>query len=126
MDRRKSILNAVSSVACKIILLVGSVILRRLFIKHLGMDKNGLNSLYVSVLGILSVAELGVGSAISFCMYEPIVTGQTERVAALYRLFSRAYRVIGTLILLLGLFVTPFLPLLALFFESRIMSNTVS
>ena len=112
MDRRKSILNAVSSVACKIILLVGSVILRRLFIKHLGMDKNGLNSLYVSVLGILSVAELGVGSAISFCMYEPIVTGQTERVAALYRLFSRAYRVIGAVILLLGLFVTPFLPLL--------------
>lgn len=112
MDRRKSILNVSTSVVCKIILLAGSIILRRIFIKHLGLSLNGLNSLYVSVIGILSVAELGIGSAISFSMYEPIVNGDTERVASLYRLFKRAYLVIGTSMLLGGLAITPFLPYL--------------
>ena len=112
MDRRKSILNISASVACKILLLIGSIILRRIFIKHMGLSLNGLNSLYISVIGILSVAELGIGSAISFSMYEPIVRGDKERVASLYRLFKKAYRIIGISVFLLGLIITPLLPYL--------------
>ena len=44
------------------------------------MDKRKgiLNALYLSIIGFLSVAELGVGSAITFCMYKPIVEGDND------------------------------------------------
>ena len=68
-------------------MLLGAIIVRRLLIKYIDNEVNGLDSLYVGIIGFLTVAELGVGSAITFCMYKPIVDGDTAKVAALYRLF---------------------------------------
>ena len=110
MDKKKAILNVFVSVICKVVLLIVSILVRRIFIKSLGMELNGLNSLFISIVGFLSVAELGVGSAITFCMYEPIVNGEKEKIAALYRLFKKAYVIIGLTVFILGLFVTPLLP----------------
>lgn len=56
------------------------------------------------------MAELGVGSAISYFMYKPIVEGNTKKVAALYGLYQRLYRIIGGVIFTGGLLVMPFLP----------------
>jgi O-antigen/teichoic acid export membrane protein len=58
---------------------------------------------------MLSVAELGVGSAITFCMYKPIVEGRSEVVSALYHLFKKLYLLIGCVIFCTGLTITPFL-----------------
>ena len=49
--------------------------------------------------------ELGVGEAITFCMYKPIVEGDKEKVAALYMLFKKLYLLVGIIIFLLGLIV---------------------
>ena len=51
-----------------------------------------------------------MGSAISYSMYKPIVEGNREKVAALYRLYQRLYRIIGGAILLARRLVMPFLP----------------
>ena len=74
---------------------------------------NGLNALYLSIIGCLSVVELGVGSAIAFSMYKPIVEGDKPRVAALYQLFTKSYWVIGGIIFIIGLALIPTLPYLA-------------
>jgi len=83
MDKKKGMLNVGVSVGFKVLLLIGSVLVRRFLIKYLGTEINGLNSLYVSIMGFLAVAELGIGSAIVFCMYKPIVDGDNEKVIAL-------------------------------------------
>ena len=93
-------------------MLLAALLVRRLLIRYIGNDVNGLNSLYTSIIGMLSVAELGVGSAIVFSMYSPIVQGNKEKVAALYCLYKKIYRIIGVVITIGGLVVTPFLPLL--------------
>ena len=83
MDKRKSALNVYSSLASRIILLIAALYVRRLLIRFIGSDVNGLNYLYTNIIGMLSVAELGVGSAIVFSMYVPIVAGDTRKVSAL-------------------------------------------
>lgn len=70
----------------------------------------GLNSLFTSVLQVLNLAELGVGSAMTFSMYKPIAEDDKETICALMRLYKIYYRIIGTVILAAGLMITPFIP----------------
>ncbi len=113
MDKRKSILNVTVSVGFKIVTTVMVIIVKRFLINTCGNDVNGLNALYLSIIGFLSVAELGVGSAITFCMYKPIVEGDNNTVSALYHLFRRIYFAIGGIILVGGFAITPFLNVFA-------------
>jgi len=113
MDKKRSILNVTVSIAFKIIIVLGALFSRRLLIKYIGNEVNGLNSLYTSILGFLAVADLGIGTAISFCMYKPIVDGENDKVSALYGLFKRVYLAVGGVILVAGCAIIPFLPYLA-------------
>ena len=113
MDKKKSLLNVFVSVGFKIITMIMVILVKRVLIDICGNEVNGLNALYLSVVGFLSVAELGVGSAITFCMYKPIVEGNVRKVSALYGLFQRVYCIIGVVILLVGLVLTPFIHYLA-------------
>lgn len=112
VDKKRSVLNVSSSILSRVVLLVSALFVRRLLIRYIGNDVNGLNALYISIIGMLSVAELGVGSAIVFSMYSPIVSKDSRRVAALYGLYGRLYRIIGAVIFCGGLAVMPFLPFL--------------
>ena len=81
MDKRKSIINVSVSIFFRFFMLIGSILVRRFLIQYIGNEVNGLDSLYASLIGFLSVAELGVGSAITFCMYKPIVEQDNSKVA---------------------------------------------
>mgnify|MGYP003289397742 CR=1 FL=1 len=113
MDRKKSILNVVISMSFQIITMIMGIVVKRMLIQHCGNSVNGLNALYLSIIGLLSVAELGVGSAITFGMYRPIVEGDERQVAALYHLFDRWYKLIGGIVFLCGLVLIPILPYFA-------------
>ena len=109
LDKQKSILNVSVSMGFKIVQMVMSLFVRRLLIQSCGNEVNGLNALYLSIIGFLAVAELGVGSAITFCMYKPIVEDDHNKVSALYHLFQRMYLLVGGIILVAGLMLTPFI-----------------
>ena len=113
MDKKRSLLNVIVSIVFRVLLIVSNLLVRRYLIRFIGNDVNGINSLYLSVVGVLAVAELGVGEAITFCMYKPIVEGDTIKVSALYNLFKRIYFIIGLVICFAGCGVMPFLPYLA-------------
>lgn len=109
MDKKKSLLNVFVSLGFKIVTMVMVILVKRMLIDCCGNDVNGLNALFLSIVGFLSVAELGVGSAITFCMYRPIVEGDTRKVSALYGLFQRIYFIIGCVMLVSGLILAPFI-----------------
>lgn len=113
MDKKKGLLNVIVSIAFKVLILIGALLVRRYLIKYIGNEVNGLNSLYTSIIGFLAVAELGVGSAITFCMYKPIVEGDNDKVSALYHLFTKVYLIIGAIIFVVGCALIPLLPYLA-------------
>lgn len=113
MDKRKSVLNVTVSIVFRVLLFISAIITRRMLIQYIGNEANGINSLYISIIGVLSVAELGVGSSISFSMYKPIVSGDVKKVTALYCLYKRLYGIISVVILIGGFLILPFLPTLA-------------
>ena len=87
-------------------------VLRTVFIAHLGDTLNGINALYTSILSVLSMAELGVGTALNYSLYKPVAAGDIEKVKSYMQLYKKAYRTIGMVIAVIGLAISPFLPYL--------------
>lgn len=102
--------NMIGGLVNKIITLFLPFFTRTAIIFYLGSLYLGLNSLFSSILNILSLAELGFGTAMVFSMYEPIATGNDSLVCALLSLYRKIYRVVGCVILLLGLSLMFVLP----------------
>ena len=113
MDKKKSVLNITVSIGAKLLTMIMVIVVKRLLINYCGNEVNGLNALYLSIIGFMSVAELGVGSAITFSMYKPIVEQDEEKVSALYGLFKRLYLIIGGIIFSCGLIIAPFIHIFA-------------
>lgn len=84
--------------------------IRTVFIRTLGLEYNGLNSLFVSIMQVLNLAELGVGYALVFSMYKSVAENDVHKTCALMALYRTYYRIIGCAILLIGLLITPFIP----------------
>ncbi|MEG1462783.1 MAG: hypothetical protein RSC48_06705 [Anaerorhabdus sp.] len=76
----------------------------------MGVQYLGLNSLFTSILQVLNLAELGVGSAMVYSMYKPIVEDDKKTICALMQLYKVYYRVIGVIIAAVGIALTPFVP----------------
>ncbi|MBR1376801.1 MAG: polysaccharide biosynthesis protein [Bacilli bacterium] len=111
MQRTKNaVRNAKSGMFLKFYQMFGQFILRTVMIYTLGMEYLGLSSLFTSILQVLNLAELGVGSAMVYSMYKPIVDNDSKTICALLNLYKKYYRIIGFVILFLGLIVMPFLP----------------
>lgn len=102
--------NIAGGLVHQVVLMVFMFITRTVIVYALGSLYLGLNSLYASILHVLSLAELGFGSAVTFSMYEPMARGDTEFICALLKLYRRIYRIVGAAVSILGLAVTPFLP----------------
>lgn len=102
--------NLIFGVISKIYNLFVPFLMRTAIIYILGMEYVGLNSLFSSVLSVLNLAELGIGSALVFSMYKPLAEDDTEKICALMRLYKIYYRIIGLVILVIGVAITPFLP----------------
>lgn len=83
--------------------------IRTLFIYYLSTEYLGLNGLFSNILNILNFAELGFGNAIIYNMYKPVAEDDKERIKSLVKLYKLIYRMIGLLILILGLLVVPFM-----------------
>lgn len=111
MDRTKNTLrNAIWGFVQKIVTILLPFTTRTLLIKMLGAEYLGISGLFTSVLSILSLAELGVSTAIVSSMYKPIAENDTDTICALMAFYKKAYRIIGIVILTVGLLITPFLP----------------
>lgn len=104
-----SLRNSVLSMIAQVVSIILNFIGRTFFIKLLNIDYLGVNGLFTNILTILSLAELGIGSAIIYMMYSPIARGDTRKIAAYSLFFKKIYTIIGSLIFLIGLCLLPFL-----------------
>lgn len=84
-------------------------LLRTVFIYKLDATLLGVNGLYSGVLTMLSLAELGVGTALNFSLYVPVARGDREKVKAYMAYYKKAYRMIAMIILVMGVILIPFL-----------------
>ena len=99
--------NIVFGVLLKVYQIIIPFIMRTLIIYLLGPGYAGLNSLFTSILQVLNLAELGVGSAMVFSMYKPIAEEDDDTICALMALYRLYYRVIGLIIAVAGVCLLP-------------------
>ena len=104
--------NLIFGILLKIYQVFIPFLLRTAMIYFMGVEYLGLNSLFTSILQVLNLTELGVGSAMVFSMYRPIAEDDTETICALMRLYKNYYRIIGLVIAVIGVVLTPFIPFL--------------
>lgn len=85
---------------------------RIVFVQYLAADYLGINGLFSNILSMLSLAELGISSAIIFALYKPIAQNDKVRIASLMKFYKFAYQIIGITVAFVGLSLLPFLPVI--------------
>lgn len=106
---QKTYKNTVWGLVCKVLNMVLMFVSRTIFIKVLGQYYLGINGLYTEILNMLSFAELGFGTALTFAMYKPVAENDDVKTVQLLDLYRKIYRVIAIIVALIGIGLTPFL-----------------
>lgn len=99
--------NIIFSAICQSITMLLSFVARAIFIHFLGVKYLGVSSLFTNIISFLSLAELGVGAALTFHMYEPLATGDKEKLTSIIQLYKKLYTKIGIFILVVGICLLP-------------------
>lgn len=111
MNRKKNATrNIIFGTCLKLYQIVVPFLMRTTMIYFMGVQYLGLNSLFTSVLQVLNLAELGVGSAMVYSMYKPVAEHDNNTICALMGLYRKYYRIIGMVVLAAGCVIIPFVP----------------
>lgn len=87
-------------------------ICRIVFVRMLSAEYLGISGLFTHILSMLSLAELGISSAITFALYKPIAQDDEEKIASIMQFYRKAYMAIGIIVAVIGLIIFPFLDLI--------------
>ncbi len=109
---KKTLLNARVNLFFYFITLALSFFSRKIFLDNLGADFIGLTGSIGSLLGFLNLAELGIGAAIGYVLYKPIFDQDHQKINEIISVFGYLYRWVGMFILLGGLILAGFFPLI--------------
>ena len=133
---KNSSLNFITNTIIQAVSILTAFILRRVFIKTLGIEFLGISGLFNNILAVLSLAEMGVGTAMSYSMYKEIANSNTEKLTELNNYYKTIYNRIAIIILVFGLCLLPFLkyivnldrevPHLHIYYILEIVSTVVS
>lgn len=94
------------------IIVIMGFLQRTVFIMVLDATLLGVNGLYTSILSVLSMAELGIGTALNYSLYKPVANRDYEKIKSYMCLYKKAYLAIAGVIAGIGLVLVPFLPYL--------------
>ena len=109
---KKSIANIIGSVCQQIITILLNFISRTVFIRTLGVAFLGINGLFTDILGLLSMADLGLNTAMTFSFYKPLAMQDKRQLAALTTFYKKVYNIIAIVVATVGILLTPFVRLI--------------
>ena len=137
MSRTKnSVRNAFFTVMGSVVIMVLQLVNRKVFVNFLADEYLGLNGLFSNILSMLSMSEMGIGTAMIFSLYQPVGENNTEKIKSLMRLYKKLYTIIGWFVLGMGFAITPFLrffikempdiPYIHLYFMMYVLNSGIS
>lgn len=106
---KNTLRTSVVTTICNLVNTLLAFVYRTVFIYILSSAYLGVSGLFTNILQMLSLAELGITSAISYRFYKPISENNTQKVGELMRFYKRVYQIIACTIVVLGMAVFPFL-----------------
>ena len=69
----------------------------------------GINGLFTDILNILSLTELGAGTAITYALYKPVADNNIPKQQALMQMFKWFYRITAGCVAVFGILLIPFM-----------------
>ena len=104
---KKSILNISLILPLHILQILINFVAKTVFIRSLGQDYLGINVLFGDITNLLSLTELGLGSAIMFALYKPLNTKDTRQISAIINYAKNLFNKIVIVIIIIGLLIIP-------------------
>lgn len=101
--------NIIFGYISNLVILLVNFIQRTTFIYVLGKTFSGVNETYTNVLSVLSLAELGIGTALNYSLYKPVAEHDIEKIKSYMRFYKKAYLTIAGVIAAVGIAISPFL-----------------
>ncbi|MCD7799451.1 MAG: sugar transporter [Akkermansiaceae bacterium] len=96
---QKSLLNAKVDAVFYALALALMFFSRKIFLDCLGADFLGLTGTLQNILGILNLAELGIGAAVAFALYAPLQKDDRPGIESVVSVFGFMYRRVGVFVL---------------------------
>ncbi|MBZ9625486.1 oligosaccharide flippase family protein [Clostridium sp. FP2] len=109
MRIKNSLNNIIFNLGSTFITYILSFVSRSIFIYTLGAQYLGVNGLFSNILMMLSLAELGIGTAINFSLYKPIAQKDNNKISTLMTFYRKAYSLIGCIVAVFGFILMFFL-----------------
>lgn len=102
--------NVISGFICQITVILVGFVVRTVFIRTLGEQFLGINGLFSNFISMLSLTELGIGTSITYKLYKPLADKDTDSICKYMNLYRVLYRIIGVVMLVLGVLMMPIIP----------------
>lgn len=109
MRIKKAIKNIATSIISQIVIIILGFVSRKVFIDNLGTEYLGINGLLTNILSMMVLIEGGIGISIVYNLYKPLAENNKEQIIALVNLYKKSYRVLALIILIISIFLYPFL-----------------
>ncbi|WP_022765637.1 lipopolysaccharide biosynthesis protein [Butyrivibrio sp. XPD2006] len=106
---KNSIRNIKYSTINKVVTMFLSLVGRNIFLQILPIDYLGINGVFTDIFVMMSLADLGLATAMAFSFYKPLAEGDEDKITALVTLYRRLYNTIALVITIAGLALVPFL-----------------
>lgn len=107
-----SMRNTSVALISRVTAIIMGYLLRVVFTHTLSESYVGLNGLFIDIINVLSLSEMGIGTAITFALYRPIAEEDIEKQKSLMQLYRRFYRVVVAVVTVLGCALIPFMRIL--------------
>ena len=109
---KRSITNVFVTLSTNAIILVTAFIVQKILIIKLGSDYNGINGLFTSVISMMSLTDLGIGSAIIYHLYRPAANEDYDVICSLLKFYRNSYIIISIIVLIIGCIIMVFIPVI--------------
>lgn len=106
---KNAVNNIIVGYGAQIVSIILTFLGRKVFLYYLSIDYLGINGLYSNILTVLSLAELGLDSALLYSLYKPTAEGNNVLISSLVFYFKKVYTYLAGLIMLVGLSLIPIL-----------------
>ena len=109
---RKSIINAEVNIIFYFLGLFVAFFSRKIFLDCLSADFIGLTGTLMSILSFLNLSELGIGISVCYFLFKPLADNNQQKISDILSLLGFLYKRIGQFILLVGIIISLFFPLM--------------
>ena len=109
MRTKSSLINMAVNVFGQFFNLILAFAGRSMLVRYLSVDYLGVNGLLSNIFNVLSVTELGIGTAMLYGMYKPVADQDEQKITRLLNMYRRLYRLVAAGVAAAGIVLLPYL-----------------